>query len=1011
MNSTVIVTGDLIEQVNLASTGPGPNCLGNAIPELNVERRGEAWNPSCLVEAACADLQADLQISRAGSACGQLFVAWEQFLRDRNVSTRADEREEKRVWRIRRHLGIANPDERRSASTDLDVTSPDVLFINDLGLGFRNNPSEWPAALKAGEPKSIVLNCSAPLFPNRLWEHLLSHHGHRLTVIVSIDRLRSRGAAISAPLSWDLTIEELAREFESGSSSGDLAKARRIIVPLGTDGAASFSRVDCTRGPSDRLTARAGFERCLYDPVHLEGAWEAGRSGFVFDSATLLAAAMVRHELSPGTYPLFIALGRALAASRAAHTAGAGSGDRPDLALAISTVQSTYHPADGTEPAGTYYSAFPHSYLDSLEWRSQPATESNLLRDLIGSERASAIASAVEVVLRGRKVLAAAPQARIGKFFTVDRDETERLHSVRNLIAAYKAHVEDRRPLALAVFGPPGSGKTFMVQEMAADLGGPDAKWLEFNVSQFTNADDLSNALHHVRDAAVKGQMPFVFFDEFDTRELEWLKHFLSPMRDGVFQWKGSEFPVGRAVLVFAGGTKSSFADFDQGETSEEFRTKKGPDFVSRLRGYIDIKDVNPPEAKKPGEVSDHSEASYIVRRALLLRRAIEQQFPQTINRATGEMAVATCLIRAFLLARKYLHGARSLGSIVSMSRLCSGPSFGPSDLPARNLLLMHVTEDFIEKLGEPSLSASELEAVAEACHEGWRQSRVAAGWTWGERDDLQKHHPMLIDYEQLDEQGKQRNRSVARATLAHLFGLGFTLRREVTGVPAVAELSESQRQAFTRAEHDRWLRESLLQGWAGGPSTNPALRLHQDIVPYVRLRGTEKPLDLAFLDATLHKLPELGCSLTGEIRRPSLDDAIALAVRAHWGQRDKRDEPYLLHVFRVMLKQNDETARIAAVLHDCLEDTRVTLPDLRAAGYGDEVCAAVDCLTRRKDEPYDKMIHRVSANALATKVKIADLEDNLDPNRTVENDPDGTARTEKYKAARNRLSEHGDQS
>ncbi|MGO4882312.1 MAG: hypothetical protein ACLP59_16000 [Bryobacteraceae bacterium] len=144
--------------------------------------------------------------------------------------------------------------------------------------------------------------------------------------------------------------------------------------------------------------------------------------------------------------------------------------------------------------------------------------------------------------------------------------------------------------------------------------------------------------------------------------------------------------------------------------------------------------------------------------------------------------------------------------------------------------------------------------------------------------------------------------------------------------------------------------------------------------------------------------------SLTGDVRQRTLDDAIALAVRAHRGQRDKGDQPYLLHVFRVMLSQNDETARIVAVLHDSLEDTSVTLMDLRAAGYSDEICEAVDCLTRRTDEPYGDMITRVRGNPLARCVKLADLEDNLNPNRVVSGDPGANERAEKYRAARERL-------
>lgn len=788
MLTTIVISGDLLKQVNLASEELLPYTPGQAIHNLTVEEStDQEWSQAAFVEAACNDLNQRLQIvTGVGRALGQAFVLWAPIARELNVKEKKDAgKGEGQVWRACRHLGITPATAKSHPWAAGDSPNPNVLLIDDLSLGFRNDPSLWPQTLKdGGEPKSIILKCGAPLVRSSLWEYLLRHHPDRLTVIIPIHLLRARGASISAPLSWDLTIEEISSEFESGISAGDLAQVRRVIVPLCTDGAASFSSLDPYEGSKASLLPRMQFHRCLYDPANLEGAWEATRPGLVIDSSALVAAAMVRHELSPETYPLFIALGRALAAARAAHIDGAGPSDKLDFAAPIKAVRKTFHPAPKeVEPAGIYYSAFSHDCLDDSEQRTLPATESNLLRDLMGSDCASAIGLAIEVVLQGTKMLAPAPQARIGNFFTVDRDESERLRSVRNLILTYKAHQEDKHPLALAVFGPPGSGKTFIVKEMAKEIGGPDTKCIEFNVSQFTGVDDLHNALHHVRDAAVKGQMPFVFFDEFDTKKLDWLKHFLVPMREGVFQWKGSEFPVGRSVFVFAGGTKSRFEDFDQGETAEDFRESKGPDFVSRLRGYIDVKGINPPEFKRPGEVSDHSDTSHIIRRALLLRLAMQKQFPKIVNPETQEMAISTSVVRSFLLAKKYLHGGRSLESIVSMSHLRSGPSFGPSDLPARNLILMHVTPDFLAMLGETSLTAAEVESIAAACHKAWRKAREDDGWTLGERDDANNKHPMLKDYSELDEGGKKRNRSSARGTLAHLFGLGLKLRREVAGV------------------------------------------------------------------------------------------------------------------------------------------------------------------------------------------------------------------------------------
>jgi guanosine-3',5'-bis(diphosphate) 3'-pyrophosphohydrolase len=65
-----------------------------------------------------------------------------------------------------------------------------------------------------------------------------------------------------------------------------------------------------------------------------------------------------------------------------------------------------------------------------------------------------------------------------------------------------------------------------------------------------------------------------------------------------------------------------------------------------------------------------------------------------------------------------------------------------------------------------------------------------------------------------------------------------------------------------------------------------------------------------------------------------TLERAIAIAAEAHAGQLDKADQPYILHPLRVLLRVSSESERIAAVLHDVVEDTPVTLALLAAEGF-----------------------------------------------------------------------------
>jgi (p)ppGpp synthase/HD superfamily hydrolase len=138
----------------------------------------------------------------------------------------------------------------------------------------------------------------------------------------------------------------------------------------------------------------------------------------------------------------------------------------------------------------------------------------------------------------------------------------------------------------------------------------------------------------------------------------------------------------------------------------------------------------------------------------------------------------------------------------------------------------------------------------------------------------------------------------------------------------------------------------------------------------------------------------------------PTLEDAIILAVQAHCGQKDKAGQPYFLHPLRVMLSMETETERMAAVLHDVVEDTGVTLEDLRTRGYPEEVIMAVEALTRRETETYDQFIERVGRNPMARKVKIADLQDNIDLGRLADPGPRDLARVDKYRRALEKLLE-----
>ena len=139
------------------------------------------------------------------------------------------------------------------------------------------------------------------------------------------------------------------------------------------------------------------------------------------------------------------------------------------------------------------------------------------------------------------------------------------------------------------------------------------------------------------------------------------------------------------------------------------------------------------------------------------------------------------------------------------------------------------------------------------------------------------------------------------------------------------------------------------------------------------------------------------------------LDKAILIAAQAHLGQKDKVGAPYILHPLRMMLRFRTESEMIAAVLHDVVEDS----PDwgferLREEGFTEDIIEAVEHLTRRQEETYAEFVDRAGQHPLARRVKLADLEDNMDLTRLKKLSGNDRARLARYHQAWRKLADSG---
>ncbi len=309
-----------------------------------------------------------------------------------------------------------------------------------------------------------------------------------------------------------------------------------------------------------------------------------------------------------------------------------------------------------------------------------------------------------------------APIVSFGRLTAIEREEVEQLRSIRNAMAKHdedvrswwqgcnssKEALEPKiKPLSIAVFGPPGSGKSFAFKEIAEKLGIIKDHIWTVNVSQLASPHELGARMKKIvdkgRDLAADhdrkiSPTQLVFFDEFDSAAgsipLGWLKNFLEPMQDGIFSINDETLVLPPSIFVFAGGVYPTFEGFDpridppkedagyelsaaQKSRIEKFKEQKGPDFISRLRGHMNVVSMN----------SETGDLKHYIRRAIQLHSILSRH---------GTPLVHPAVLYAMLTVDKYRHGVRSMEAVVNMC-IRVNDRIQVASLPALEQLNMHV--------------------------------------------------------------------------------------------------------------------------------------------------------------------------------------------------------------------------------------------------------------------------------------------------------------------------------
>ena len=442
--------------------------------------------------------------------------------------------------------------------------------------------------------------------------------------------------------------------------------------------------------------------------------------------------------------------------------------------------------------------------------------------------------------------------------------EIEAFRTLAQVIRRYVEKDSGKKPLSIGVFGPPGAGKSFAVEQIAKNLV-KNVEWREFNLSQFNDPVDLIGAFHQIRDHVLQGKLPVAFFDEFDSQNFKWLQYLLAPMQDGKFQEGQLTHTLGKCLFVFAGGTSPTYDAFGPPETSDKdgmetelrqkFRLAKGPDFKSRIEAYLDVLGPNQrqilqtviPEDKRLVEkisgrdfIIDQSDIVFPVRRALMIRAQLKCGTDDKLEMDEG-------LIHALLHVEKYIHGNRSLEKILQPFAAAQTSSLHSSLLMPLTQLCMYTDgKAFISfcssapKLFSPEapLTKVQIEKIAPAIHE-----------TYCELEDKkdEKKPKTNKDFESLNEFFKNSNLAAATRMLKLMAIVGLTLENGIASEEeenSVRHYLEYYLLALADAEHEEWMEWHFSQGWHYNKDRINEKKLHPCLLPFSKLTDPDKEKD-----------------------------------------------------------------------------------------------------------------------------------------------------------------------
>lgn len=642
-----------------------------------------------------------------------------------------------------------------------------------------------------------------------LCKMLKEQFNDRLLIIAEAECLRSGGHWIQEGLSWDLSFRDAIQFYDSPNNS--FASANNLMISFDGKAMMHFSKSEDNNICSEAYYYPDAIEQDNPSP-HEDKKQNLFLAAFGSCLMSLLKNAETETPLN-----LSYCIHRGMAFVRQAEKDLEESYTRDEFFQKC----KNYNAQDKCVE-------FPVRFM----WRkSNEDLSRNAIAERIFMENKALIAlHACQWVVHGNTgLMDSIPYCRYGSLQSFDRDEIASYRIIDQQIQQYIQSPDVHKPFSMAVFGPPGSGKSFGIKQLLKSIC-KNTAIIERNISQFENYQDLIKVFQDARDANLMGKLPVVIFDEFDSKlqnqKLGWLKYFLAPMQDAEFKDGELSHPLGRGIYIFAGGTCNSYKEFCEPvqypAIKEEYKDVKLPDFISRLKAQMDVKGIN--------QIND-KDLLYPLRRAKILRSLLLQYK----NISSDQMIrIDPSVLYALISIPKFKHGARSLEMILQTSLLKDCSTFEKSHLVAEPILDMAVdAQTFYDLMKENKLLIDKVDELARKIHQQYL-------------DDTKESEANKINrvaWEQLNEEIKESNRLQAMDMIHKLqfFHLDIIPYQEEE---CIESFDSSLVEKMAMVEHDRWVREKKSLGWTFSKSRDNNKKFHPCLVEWEDLSEEEREKD-----------------------------------------------------------------------------------------------------------------------------------------------------------------------